>query len=142
LRTRLAWTCALVAPFGLLLPVTGAVASSGAGGGPGTVAVGTTAPSGTSVNEGLLGTNQPLAAAGPAMQALGIDWARTDMSLDSSYDCSTGTWGSAALDQRVQADYAMGGTPELAPATTSGTTTGSVTADMYGESVSLLTVDR
>jgi hypothetical protein len=87
--------------------------TSGAGrSGEVTVSVDTTSHKGA-VNEGLLGTNQPVAGAGAMVRPLGIDWARTDMSLDSSYDCSTGSWSSSALDQRVREDYQMGGTPEL-----------------------------
>lgn len=82
------------------------------GSAPVTVQVDTAQP-GAALNEGLLGTNQPVAAAGPEIQPLGIDWARTDMALDSSYDCSTGAWDPTALDQRVDADHALGGTPEL-----------------------------
>jgi hypothetical protein len=91
--------------------------SSAAVEGPVTVQV-DTAHSGPAVNEGLIGTNQPVTGAGEtaaaqAMSALGVDWARTDMSLDASYNCSTGAWDPTALDARVQADRAMGGTPEL-----------------------------
>lgn len=65
------------------------------------------------VNEKLLGTNQPIAGAGPVVSPLGIDWARTDMSLDAAYSCPTGRWDPSVLDQRVQDDLAMGGVPEL-----------------------------
>ena len=67
------------------------------------------------LNEGLLGTNQPVSSpkAATAIGKLGIDWARADMSLESSYSCSTRTWDPSLLDQRVQEDLAMGGEPEL-----------------------------
>ena len=65
------------------------------------------------VNESLLGTNQPVAGAGPVIRPLGVDWERADMSLDASYSCTTGAWDPSALDSRVQADLAMGGEPEL-----------------------------
>lgn len=90
-----------------LLPVSGPV----------TVQV-DTGQTGPAVNEGLIGTNQPVTgtgatAAAHAMSALGVGWARTDMSLDAAYNCGTGAWDPTALDARVQADRAMGGTPEL-----------------------------
>lgn len=65
------------------------------------------------VNESLLGTNQPVPGAGSAIKALGVDWERTDMSLDAAYDCATRQWNPAPLDQRVEEDLAMGGQPEL-----------------------------
>jgi len=94
--------------------MTGSSAPVGA---PVTVQV-DTADSGRALNEGLIGTNQPVTGAGEtaaaqAMSALGVDWARTDMLLDASYNCATGAWDPTALDARVQADRAMGGTPEL-----------------------------
>ncbi len=122
-----------VRPAGTCPPTSGSTSSSSSGaaggssggtpgtpgtGAPGggastvTVSVDTTATVGT-VNEDLIGTNQPVAGAGPVMAPLGVGWARTDMSLDSSYDCSTGTWDPSSLDRKVQEDYAMGGTPEL-----------------------------
>lgn len=83
------------------------------------VALGATAPSTVTVsvdaghpigpvNEGLIGTNQPVSGAGAVMSALGADWGRVDMSLDSAYDCATGKTDLSALDQRVAVDRAMG----------------------------------
>lgn len=67
------------------------------------------------VNEALLGTNQPVdsSQAESLVAQLGIGWARTDMSLDASYACASGTWDPTSLDARVREDLAMGGTPEL-----------------------------
>lgn len=65
------------------------------------------------VNEALLGTNQPVAGAGPVIKPLGVDWERADMSLDAAYDCTTHEWDPTSLDARVQEDLAMGGQPEL-----------------------------
>jgi hypothetical protein len=78
------------------------------------VSVDTRHPHGA-VNEGLLGTNQPVPIPTDIAEVaqLGVDWARTDMSLDATYNCSHGTWDPAALDRRVAEDRAMGGTPEL-----------------------------
>jgi len=50
--------------------------------------------------------------------------------------------GLGAGAHRYSLQLLDGGSPYGAPVATSGTTTGSVTVDMYGESVSLLTVDR
>lgn len=81
---------------------------------PGTVSVSVDgAHPGGPVNERLVGTNQPLAAAGAVMAPLGVDWGRVDMSLDAAYDCATGTTDLRALDQRVAADRAMG--PSVEP---------------------------
>lgn len=66
-----------------------------------------------SLNEALLGTNQPVAGAGPVIAPLGIDWARADMSLDGSYDCAHHSWDPSSLDRTVSEDLAMGGEPEL-----------------------------
>ncbi|MHB8681278.1 MAG: GH39 family glycosyl hydrolase [Acidimicrobiales bacterium] len=79
-----------------------------------TVTVDTTKP-GAPVNEHLIGTNQPVAGAGPVMAPLGVDWGRVDMGLDAAYDCATKTADFSALDARVAADKAMGPTvePEL-----------------------------
>lgn len=79
---------------------------------PVSLTVNAAAPNGP-VNEGLVGTNQPVAGAGPMMQAIGVHWARTDFSLDSAYNCTTGVWSPLAVDQRVEEDLQTGGDPEL-----------------------------
>jgi endoglycosylceramidase len=91
---------------------TGGRGTGGSAAGGVTVSVDLAGVEGT-VNEALLGTNAPVPGAGPVIAPLGIHWARTDMSLDSSYDCTTGAWDPTSLDRRVQEDDAMGGTPEL-----------------------------
>ncbi|HAM00634.1 MAG TPA: hypothetical protein DCQ30_00160 [Acidimicrobiaceae bacterium] len=117
---RVSWALGAAAGMAALLvaPATPvAMTASSTPVGPVTVQVGTTHP-GPVVNEGLIGTNQPVTGAGEtaaagAMSALGVGWARTDMSLDAAYDCATGGWDPTALDQRVASDRAMGGQPEL-----------------------------
>jgi len=103
---------ALATGGGLVAPAARAGAPEAVGGSQVTVAVDAGQP-GPPVNEGLLGTNQPVPGAGPAVSALGVDWARADFSLDASYDCATGSWNPAIADQRVQEDLAMGGQPEM-----------------------------
>jgi hypothetical protein len=99
-------------PSSASLSAPSSVDTDGTPGSTVTASVDAAAP-GAELNEGLVGTNQPVAGAADLMRPLGVDWARTDMSLDSSYDCATGSWDPSALDGRVAADRAMGGTPEL-----------------------------
>lgn len=103
----------LVAPLAALAVLAGLVpATATSAGGTATVTVNANAAMGP-INEGLLGTNQPVSGAGPVIQPLGVDWERADMSLDGSYSCADGSWDPSMLDARVQADIAMGGQPEL-----------------------------
>jgi hypothetical protein len=88
---------------------------------PARVAVSVSAdrPSGRPIDEGLVGTNQAVAQAGPLIRKIGPDWARTDASLEgtydgqSVYDCTTGAWNPVLLSQHLSADRAEGGTPEV-----------------------------
>jgi hypothetical protein len=76
-------------------------------------------PTGRQINEGLVGTNQSVLAAGPLIHRIGPDWARTDASLQASYDgrpvydCATGAWDPVLLAEALAADRAEGGTPEV-----------------------------
>ncbi|MHB1785438.1 MAG: GH39 family glycosyl hydrolase [Acidimicrobiales bacterium] len=96
----------------MLVPVRAQAAGFGGTGSEVTVSV-DTARAGTSVNEALVGTNQPVGGAGPVMAPLGVHWGRADLSLDATYSCTTGVWDPSLADQRVQEDLAMGAEPEM-----------------------------
>jgi hypothetical protein len=71
------------------------------------------------INEDLVGVNHVVAGAGPALQAIGTQWARTDVSFEittgtgPAYNCTTGVWNPGYLDSQVALDQAAGATPEL-----------------------------
>jgi hypothetical protein len=83
------------------------------------VAVEADHPIGRPIDEGLIGTNQAVEQAGPLIRKIGPDWARTDASLEGTYDgspvydCATGAWNPVLLSQRLSADRAEGATPEV-----------------------------
>lgn len=86
-----------------------------------TVSVEAGAPPGPLLNPELIGINQAVPATAthdvPAeMRAIGVRWARTDVSFESTDYCRTGAWDQAAasaLDGRVALDRAYGAEPEL-----------------------------
>ncbi|HZT64695.1 MAG TPA: hypothetical protein VFA11_02795 [Acidimicrobiales bacterium] len=110
MRGRWAAAAAILSLAGLAAGAAGA----GVGATPSAVTVQVDAAHpGPAVNEGLIGTNQPVAGAGPVISALGPAWGRADLSLDAGYNCATGTWDPTVADQRVQQDLAMGTEPEM-----------------------------
>ena len=82
-----------------------------------TVAAGQTPAS--TINEGLVGFNHPPPGSGTALAAVGTQWARTDVSFETSvnnqpvYNCATGAWNPQVLDANVAIDRQSGATPEL-----------------------------
>jgi hypothetical protein len=82
---------------------------------PGTVTVAVDAGRvASAVNQSLLGVDGPgPAGATRAMASLGMSWVRTDVSFESSYDCSTGKWDPTALDGRVAQIRRQGAAPLL-----------------------------
>ncbi|MGH9920291.1 MAG: GH39 family glycosyl hydrolase [Nitrososphaerales archaeon] len=107
----------------IFLAVLGAGDGIAAGASPvsgGTTKISVNAASGgPSIDQNLLGVNQSLQAGVAAMRAIGIRWARTDVSFEATVrnrqvvDCATGSWNSAPLDSRVAVDHAEGATPLL-----------------------------
>ncbi len=73
----------------------------------------------SSVNENLIGVNQIHAATERRLRAIGVRWARIDVSFQGSwkgklvYNCATGSWNPALLDHTVQVAHRIGATPEL-----------------------------
>jgi len=86
---------------------------------PVTVSVAAGHPKATTINQGLIGFNHPPAGSGPALAAIGTQWARTDVSFETSvngqpvYNCTTGAWNPQVLDANVAIDRQTGATPEL-----------------------------
>ncbi len=74
-------------------------------------------PETSTINQGLIGFNHVTAGAGPALTAIGSQWARTDVSFEPSFDsarvynCTTGVWSPALLDSNVAADRQAGANP-------------------------------
>ncbi len=86
---------------------------------PVTITVGAGQPEATTINQGLIGFNHPPAGSEPALAAIGTQWARTDVSFETSvngqpvYNCTTGAWNPQVLDANVAIDRQAGATPEL-----------------------------
>jgi glycosyl hydrolase family 39 (putative alpha-L-iduronidase) len=86
-----------------------------------TVAVDAAAAPGAPLDPELIGINQAVPATAthdiPAeMRAISVEWARTDVSFESTDFCRTGTWDPAAaqaLDAKVALDRSYGARPEL-----------------------------
>jgi len=86
---------------------------------PATIGVDASSP-GSAVNEGLIGVNHIPAGAQSAFQAIGTQWARTDVSFelnqgdsDAAYNCTTGAWNPSYLDGNVAIDKQAGANVEL-----------------------------
>jgi hypothetical protein len=108
---------------GLVASACSGISVGGLGGivGSATVAVGVkvSSPSGE-INPSLLGVDGPGAqGAVSSLAQLGLRYDRTDVGFEGNYDgqpvynCATGAWNPASLDQRVNMIKAEGSIPEL-----------------------------
>jgi hypothetical protein len=74
---------------------------------------------GPAMAQDLLGVNQSVAGGVAAMRAIGVRWARTDVSFEGSfnakpsYDCGSGVWDPALLDSRIAVDRREGAEPQV-----------------------------
>jgi len=95
-------------------PTSEAAASSpGVAAGPVTVSVDATHAVGA-IDKQLLGVDGPgPSSATTAIKALGLQWVRTDVSFESSFDCATRTWDPSSLDARVHQIFEEGAQPLL-----------------------------
>ncbi len=86
---------------------------------PATIGVDAASP-GAAVNQNLIGVNHIPAGTQGEFQAIGTQWARTDVSFelnqgnsDAAYNCTTGAWNPSYLDGNVAIDKAAGAQVEL-----------------------------